>query len=174
MTAPERFADSQIPLAPRAPSIHDPSATLSSLSGPHPRNVQRVKNRRAVPDLLLRIGSVEPVLEDRGDRAVASRADVIAAPASGFEPVGAIFLGEPQDAEAGAESLLGVRLRAHARFERRDRCRTDLLRLSPEARRRPFGITPMRAWHVATSPLSTANALGRIQSWLHRSSSLMN
>src|SRR3977135_2137068 len=24
MTAPERFADSQIPLAPRAPSIHDP------------------------------------------------------------------------------------------------------------------------------------------------------
>src|SRR6266478_9661188 len=26
MTAPERFADSQIPLAPRAPSIHDPRA----------------------------------------------------------------------------------------------------------------------------------------------------
>jgi hypothetical protein len=25
MTAPERFADSQIPLAPRAPSIHGPS-----------------------------------------------------------------------------------------------------------------------------------------------------
>src|SRR3979490_1990935 len=25
MTAPERFADSQIPLAPRVPSIHDPS-----------------------------------------------------------------------------------------------------------------------------------------------------
>ena len=28
MTAPERFADSQIPLAPRAPSIQDPTATL--------------------------------------------------------------------------------------------------------------------------------------------------
>src|SRR5262245_44366410 len=27
MTAPERFADSQIPLAPRAPSIHDPEQT---------------------------------------------------------------------------------------------------------------------------------------------------
>src|SRR5262245_15210232 len=27
MTAPERFADSQIPLAPRAPSIHDPFET---------------------------------------------------------------------------------------------------------------------------------------------------
>src|SRR5712691_9701084 len=29
MTAPERFADSQIPLAPRAPSIHDPELTLA-------------------------------------------------------------------------------------------------------------------------------------------------
>ena len=28
MTAPERFADGQIPLAPRAPSIHDPDRTL--------------------------------------------------------------------------------------------------------------------------------------------------
>src|SRR4051795_10421371 len=28
MTAPERFADSQIPLAPRAPSIHDPKAVI--------------------------------------------------------------------------------------------------------------------------------------------------
>jgi hypothetical protein len=30
MTAPERFADSQIPLAPRAPSIHDPLLTLQA------------------------------------------------------------------------------------------------------------------------------------------------
>src|SRR5712675_1437324 len=29
MTAPERFADSQIPLAPRAPSIHDPEPTFN-------------------------------------------------------------------------------------------------------------------------------------------------
>jgi hypothetical protein len=31
MTAPERFVDSQIPLAPRAPSIHDPTETLVAL-----------------------------------------------------------------------------------------------------------------------------------------------
>src|SRR6478735_10265133 len=31
MTAPERFADSQIPLAPRAPSIHDPKPTRCAL-----------------------------------------------------------------------------------------------------------------------------------------------
>ena len=30
MTAPERFADSQIPLAPRAPSIHDRMVRLSA------------------------------------------------------------------------------------------------------------------------------------------------
>jgi hypothetical protein len=33
MTAPERFADSQIHLAPRAPSIHDPIQTLGALGG---------------------------------------------------------------------------------------------------------------------------------------------
>ena len=32
MTAPERFADSQIPLAPRAPSIHDPQETCEVFS----------------------------------------------------------------------------------------------------------------------------------------------
>src|SRR5262245_25369827 len=104
--------------------------------------------RRAVRDLLLRVGSVEAVLEDRGDGAVASRADVIAAPTGSFEPVDSIFLGEPQDAEAGAESLLGMRLRAHDRFEQRERCRTDLLSLSHEARWRPLGIAPMRARHM--------------------------
>jgi hypothetical protein len=30
MTAPERFADSQIPLAPRAPSIHDPKRQFAA------------------------------------------------------------------------------------------------------------------------------------------------
>src|SRR5262244_26076 len=104
--------------------------------------------RRAVRDLLLRVGSVEAVLEDRSDGAVASRADVIAAPTGSFEPVDSIFLGEPQDAEAGAESLLGMRLRAHDRFEQRERCRTDLLSLSHEARWRPLGIAPMRARHM--------------------------
>ena len=32
MTAPERFADSQIPLAPRAPSIHDPSRRSANVN----------------------------------------------------------------------------------------------------------------------------------------------
>src|SRR3979490_3399285 len=45
MTAPERFADSQIPLAPRAPSIHDPQQTYRMLiQSPYPRN--RAAGRR--------------------------------------------------------------------------------------------------------------------------------
>ena len=32
MTAPERFADSQIPLAPRAPSIHDPERRFATIN----------------------------------------------------------------------------------------------------------------------------------------------
>src|SRR5262249_28580125 len=40
MTAPERFADSQIPLAPRAPSIHDPGCvkTLEAFVGAQQKN----------------------------------------------------------------------------------------------------------------------------------------
>src|SRR6266404_5515216 len=34
MTAPERFADSQIPLAPRAPSIHDSQIPLAPRAPP--------------------------------------------------------------------------------------------------------------------------------------------
>src|SRR5882762_6919685 len=37
MTAPERFADSQIPLAPRAPSIHDPEPDLLASAMRPPR-----------------------------------------------------------------------------------------------------------------------------------------
>src|SRR5512139_908414 len=33
MTAPERYADSQIPLAPRAPSIHDPTGLKGEKPG---------------------------------------------------------------------------------------------------------------------------------------------
>src|ERR1700676_1303719 len=41
MTAPERFADSQIPLAPRAPSIHDPKQPIRSTTAPKD-NIARI------------------------------------------------------------------------------------------------------------------------------------
>jgi hypothetical protein len=59
MTAPERFADSQIPLAPRAPSIHDPKATLHPFQpdgrtenkhGLYPAGVSSCRVSEAVPE----------------------------------------------------------------------------------------------------------------------------
>src|SRR5438094_4735517 len=52
MTAPERFADSQIPLAPRAPSIHDPKQSsgrrqIVRLSRPSERDLARPYRRGA-------------------------------------------------------------------------------------------------------------------------------
>src|SRR6266487_3581491 len=45
MTAPERFADSQIPLAPRAPSIHDPTRKS-------PRSIRFCEKRLQLASLL--------------------------------------------------------------------------------------------------------------------------
>jgi hypothetical protein len=56
MTAPERFADSQIPLAPRAPSIHDPGRvkTLRGITAPGILRLVvtfRAKNAKSRPAL---------------------------------------------------------------------------------------------------------------------------
>jgi hypothetical protein len=64
------------------------------------------------------------MLQDRLDRTVAGVADVIAAPAGGFESCRAVAPGQPQNTEAGAEALLGMRLGLH--FQERDRGEADL------------------------------------------------
>src|SRR5258708_2854282 len=80
-----------------------------------------VPDRRAFRWLPLAVGPVEAMLEDRGDGAVAASAVVVAAPAGGIEPLDAISLGEPQNAEAGAEPLLGMRLRPRDCLEQSER-----------------------------------------------------
>ena len=96
----------------------------------------------------LSVSPIEAMLEDRGDGAVAARADVVAAPAGGIEPLDAVSLGELQNAEASAEPLFGMWLRPHDRLEPSERCRPDLLGLPHEARGRPLGVAPVRARHV--------------------------
>ena len=52
MAAPERFADGQIPLAPRAPSIHDPSETLAAnFAVMHNRRRPRMSNKNLATTL---------------------------------------------------------------------------------------------------------------------------
>jgi hypothetical protein len=57
----------------------------------------------------LRRSVVEPVLEDRLDRPIGAGADVETAIAGRFQPLGAVLSGEPENAEAGAVALLGMR-----------------------------------------------------------------
>jgi hypothetical protein len=94
------------------------------------------------------VSAIEPVLQDRGDRAVGGGADVVAAPGGRFHPGRAVAAREPQDAEAGAEALLGMRLGPHDRLDEGNGRRADLPRLVHHPRRRPLGVTAMRARHV--------------------------
>ena len=76
-------------------------------------------DRLALRGAFLRVGLVEPMPQDRGDRAVAGRADVVAAVAGGFEPLRAVALLQSQDAETGAEALFGVGLSFAIAFDQR-------------------------------------------------------
>jgi hypothetical protein len=70
MTAPERFADSQIPLAPRAPSIHDPKRSCVEKIQTRPRGVIVMngaqKHNDAVHALCTRHGSTKGMSLMRG------------------------------------------------------------------------------------------------------------
>src|SRR5215813_15556593 len=68
--------------------------------------------------------------------------------ASGFEPFAAIAVGEPQDADAGAEALLGVRALLQDDLDERRGMVPDLTGLPPQPLRRPVGIAPMARRHV--------------------------
>src|SRR5436190_20801036 len=51
---------------------------------------------------------IEPVLEDRLDRAVGTGADIETAIAGRLQPLGAVLARQPQDAEASTVALLGM------------------------------------------------------------------
>ena len=73
---------------------------------------------------------VEAVLQDRLDVAVGARAGGERARARGLEPLVAVALGQPQDAQAGAVALLGVRPLGEDRLDQRAGVRADALRPS--------------------------------------------
>src|ERR1700685_2493870 len=107
-----------------------------------------VRYRGGVRRVRLAEGTIEPVLQDRLDRAVGGRADIVAAPGRSLDALRSIALHKAEDAKARAEALLGMRLCLHDRLEQRDRGGADLLGLTQHACRRPFRITPMARRHV--------------------------
>src|SRR3989454_7402094 len=91
---------------------------------------------------------VEAGLEDRGDRPIARCADADTTAACGLETLRPIGPLHPQDTETGSEALLRMGLCPHDRLAQRDRGRTDLLGGGQQTRRRPEGVSAMRARHV--------------------------
>ena len=67
-----------------------------------------MEDRDPVRGLLRRV-AIEVVVEDGFDRAVGAGADVERPAGGGLEPRGAERLGQTDDAETGAEALLGAR-----------------------------------------------------------------
>ena len=67
-----------------------------------------MEDRRAVRGALGCGLAIELVVEDGPDRAVAAGADLKSPQASRFDAVAAERLDEPDNAEAGAEALLGM------------------------------------------------------------------
>ena len=96
------------------------------------------------------------MLQDRFDRAVGGRADIIAASAGCLNACRAVTAGEPQDAETGAEALLGMGLGVHDRLDEGDGGRAHFGSLPLHPSRRPLGV-------AATSTLALSRGrLGRV------------
>src|SRR5215467_10814427 len=101
-----------------------------------------VRYRRSVRGRC-RLSAIEAVLEDRVDGTVGARPDLERPAAGGLEPLAAIGLGQPQDADAGAEALLGVRAFAQDDLDQRRGVAADRAGLPPDALRSPVGIAPV-------------------------------
>ena len=68
-----------------------------------------MQNRRSVRGALLRGTPIEVVVEDGFHRTVGARADVDGALRCGFQTLGAMGTGQPNNAETGAKALFGMR-----------------------------------------------------------------
>ena len=68
-----------------------------------------MQDRRSVRGALLRGTPIEVVVEDGFHRTVGARADVDGALRCGFQTLGAMGTGQPNNAETGAKALFGMR-----------------------------------------------------------------
>ena len=84
-----------------------------------------MQDRRSVRGALLRGSPIEVVVEDRFDRAVSARADVDGALGGGFEALGAIRTGQPDDPQTGAKALFRVPTLFEDQFTQRRSRRAD-------------------------------------------------
>src|SRR4051794_31134182 len=104
-----------------------------------------VLNGRRVRHGLRAIGAIKVFAQDRDDRAVGARADVDPALAGGLDAFSAIAAHKAEDAETGAEALLGVRFGLQDQLHQPSGCWADLSGLASQPARRPVSIAPVCA-----------------------------
>src|SRR5439155_21493047 len=90
----------------------------------------------------------EVVLEDRVDGGEGACADLQCPSAGRLQPVTTIALDQPDDADGGAEALLGVSALAHDDLDERCGIAPDLAGLPPDPLWRPVGVAPVARRHV--------------------------
>ena len=113
-----------------------------------------------------RRGVLAVVLQDGGDRGVGAGAEHQRAGAGGIDPLGAVALDQAEDADAGAEALLGMRPRAQDDIDQHWRRRGRPLAASRRMRSwRPVAIAPVGAGHVLGRRWS-ADAGAALRRWL--------
>src|SRR6266481_5425949 len=93
-------------------------------------------------------GALAMVLQDGGNGGVGPGAEYQRAGAGGIDPFGAIALDQAQDADAGAEALLGMGPRAQDDIDQHGGVRADRLGLMADALVGPVAIAPVGAGHV--------------------------
>ena len=91
---------------------------------------------------------IEAVLEDGVDVAIGAGGDTARPGARGFEPRGAVALGQAQDAETGAIALLGMRPVGEDGLDEGRGLGPDRLRPADDARGRPLQMALMGLGHV--------------------------
>ena len=107
-----------------------------------------MEDRRAVRGTLVCAVSIELVVENGPDRAVGERADLDGARGGGFQTCDAEWPCQAQDAEAGSESLFGVRPLLQDEIAQCRGCRADEGGVSADAADGPVGVTAMAGGHV--------------------------
>src|ERR671913_423708 len=103
---------------------------------------------------------VEVGPEDRGDGSVGERADREGTAAGGFEPLAAVGLEETDDAEAGAEPLLGMGLLLEDGLDQEGRVGPDVGGVAAQALLSPAGVTAVRARHMLGDGGVAARGIG--------------
>src|SRR3954447_10638031 len=88
------------------------------------------------------------ILQDRRHRAVGAGAKRQGPGARAVQPLGAVSLAEPEDADAGPEPLLGMRARAQDHLEQRGCIVADGGGLAQDPLVCPIAVAPVRTRHV--------------------------